>query len=173
LLINSRDKKSNINVIEVSSNNEFFSKLFCDAIAKEISTFYLQTKNLKARNDVDILQKEIDSITSELSRLIEDVGLANDNIYNLNPTLNVKKSYSNIRQVKIETSKSLLIQLRNQLELSKINLRNETPLIQVLDYPTFPLEKTTISKRSSFFITSLLAGVISIIFFLFSYLFNK
>jgi uncharacterized protein involved in exopolysaccharide biosynthesis len=54
-----------------------------------------------------------------------------------------------------------LTQLTTQLELSKINLRRETPLIQVIDTPILPLVKIKISKLKSMLICGLIFGFLS------------
>ena len=87
LTIAQKDKKVSIISIEVKSINEQFSKLFCEALAKETSEFYIETKSKKAKINVDILQKQADSIRSELNGAIVGVASANDNVYNLNPEI--------------------------------------------------------------------------------------
>ena len=82
LTIAQKDKKVSIISIEVKSINEQFSKLFCEALAKETSEFYIETKSKKAKINVDILQKQADSIRSELNGAIVGVASANDNVYN-------------------------------------------------------------------------------------------
>lgn len=39
-----KDKKIAIINIDVLSTNELFSKYFCEALAKEVGTFYIETK---------------------------------------------------------------------------------------------------------------------------------
>jgi len=62
LTIAQKDKKVSIISIEVKTEDQNFSKLFCEQLAKETSDFYIETKSKKARINVDILQKQTDSI---------------------------------------------------------------------------------------------------------------
>jgi len=60
-----------------------------------------------------------------------------------------------------------------QLELAKITLRKETPLIQLIDRPNFPLEKNNLGKSKSIIIGSFLASLMSIIYLIIWKVLNK
>lgn len=165
--ISQKDKKVTIVAIEVNSEDELFSKLFCEAVANETSEFYIQTKSKKARINTNVLQKQTDSVRSVLNNNITSVAKETDNVYNLNPTLNVKSSKSRKIQVDVTANTEVLKQLIVQLELSKITLRKETPLIQLIDRPTLPLEKDKIGKIESLIYGALLGTFISILILIF------
>ena len=113
----------------VKTENELFSKLFCEQLLKETSDFYIETKSKKARLNVDVLQHQADSIRAELNNAITGVATATDNVYNLNPAFNVKSTPSKRKQVDVQANTAILTQLVAQLELSKVSLRKETPLV--------------------------------------------
>lgn len=138
-----KDKKASIVNIEVTSFDEKFSKEFCESLAKMTSDFYIKIKSAKSKNNVDILQKQVDSVKLELKNSIFGVANSNDNVYNLNPSLNIMSAPIRLKQIQVQTNTELLKQLTANLELSKVTLRKETPLIQVLDTPTYPLEIET------------------------------
>ena len=137
-----KDKKVSILTLNVLSKNELFSKLFCENLAKEVSNFYIQTKSQKARYNVDLLQKQVDSVRLELSNAISRVASETDNVYNLNPSLNRKGSVIRKKQIDVQANTTILSQLVAQLEIGKVNLRKETPLIQIIDKPILPLDNT-------------------------------
>ena len=60
-----------------------------------------------------------------------------------------------------------------QLELSKVTLRKETPLIQVIDRPILPLEKDKVSKLKSLILGGFLAGFLTVLYLVFSSLYKK
>jgi uncharacterized protein involved in exopolysaccharide biosynthesis len=163
LIIIQRDKKVTFLSLEIQSENELFAKLFCENLANETSNFYIQTKNKKSRINVEILQKQVDSIRSELNTSISGVAKEVDNIYNLNPSLNIRGAESQKKRIDVQSNGTLLTSLVVQLELAKIALRKETPLVQEIDRPIFPLEKKRLSKSKgivlgiffSFFIINL------------------
>ncbi len=173
LTIAQKDKKVSIISIEVKTENQNFSKLFCEQLAKETSDFYIETKSKKARINVDILQKQSDSIRGELNGAIVGVASANDNVYNLNPSLNVKRTPGTRKQVDVQANTAILTQIVAQLELAKVNLRKETPLIQVIDQPILPLEKDKVSRLKSLILGGFLAGFLTVLYLIFWQLYKK
>ena len=173
LIISQKDKKISITSIEVVSESEKFAKVFCENLAKETSEFYIETKSKKSRLNVEILQKQTDSIREALNSAITGVASESDNVYNLNPAFNVKSSPGKRRQVDVQANTAILTQLVAQLELSKVTLRKETPLIQVIDRPILPLEKDKVSKLKSLILGGFLAGFLTVLYLVFSSLYKK
>jgi hypothetical protein len=164
LVIVQKDKKVSIISLTVKTENELFSKLFCEQLLKETSDFYIETKSKKSKLNVDILQKQADSIRAELNSAITGVAAESDNVYNLNPAFNVKSSPSRRRQVDVQANTAILTQLVAQLELSKVSLRKETPLVQLIDRPILPLENDKVGKIKAFIIGWFLAGFLTILY---------
>lgn len=160
LSVEQKDKKADIITIDLESGNENFAKLFSEALAKEVSDFYVLTKSKKARLNLDILIKQSDSIRGELNGAITGVAVANDNTFNLNPALNVKRTPSARRQVDVQANTAILTELVKQTELAKVVLRKETPLIQIIDKPIFPLKKTKLGKLKGIVIGGVFGGVL-------------
>ena len=161
-----KDKKVTILTIEVKSEDELFSKIFCENLAKETSNFYIQTKSKKARINVDVLQKQVDSVRSELNSAISGVASETDFVYNLNPSLNIKAAPSKKKQIDVQANTAVLTNLVVQLELAKITLRKETPLIQLIDRPILPLEKDKLEFFKSIILGGFLLILISILYFI-------
>lgn len=161
LSVGQKDKKIAIINIDVSSTNELFSKLFCEALAKQVGVFYIETKSKKARMNMAILERQVDSIRSELNGAITGVAVANDNAFNLNPAMNVRRAPSARRQVDVQANTAILTELVKQAELAKVTLRKETPLIQVIDRPILPLAKEMFGKAKGLLIGGFLGGFFS------------
>jgi len=172
LVIAQKDKKVSIISLTVKTENELFSKLFCEQLLKETSDFYIETKSKKSRLNVDILQHQADSIRAELNGAITGVATASDNVYNLNPAYNVKKTPGTRRQVDVQANSAILTQLVAQLELSKVSLRKETPLVQIIDHPILPLEKQKTGKLISLLMGGFLVGFSTSLYLLFRH-FNR
>jgi uncharacterized protein involved in exopolysaccharide biosynthesis len=173
LVIAQKDKKVSIISLTVKTESELFSKLFCEQLLKETSDFYIETKSKKSRMNLDILQKQADSIRTELNGAITGVATASDNVYNLNPALNVKRTPSTRRQVDVQANTAILTQLVAQLELSKVSLRKETPLVQLIDRPILPLEKDKVGKLKAIIIGGFLTGFLTVIYLVFGQLYRK
>ena len=82
---------------------------------------------------------------------------------NANPALQLLRVPSKRKEIDVQANQAILTELVKNLELSKMSLRKETPLIQVIDRPTYPLEVKQVGKLQSFLVGSLLAGTLSII----------
>jgi hypothetical protein len=163
LKVTQKDKKISIINIDVISQNELFSKIFAESVATEVSKFYVDTKSKKAKSNVAILQKQADSIRSELNAAITGVATSNDNTFNLNPALNVKKTTSAKRQIDVQANTAILTQLVTNLEMAKVTLLKETPLIQIIDKPILPLKKTKASKLKGLIFGGFLGAIFMII----------
>jgi uncharacterized protein involved in exopolysaccharide biosynthesis len=173
LTIVQKDKKVSIISLTVKTECELFSKLFCEQLLKETSDLYIETKSKKSRLNVDILQHQADSIRAELNSAITGVATASDNVYNLNPALNVKRTPSTRRQVDVQANTAILTQLVAQLELSKVSLRKETPLVQLIDRPILPLEKDKVGRLKSLVLGGFLAGFLTVLYLVFGQLYRK
>jgi hypothetical protein len=173
LTIFQKDKKVSIISLTVKTENELFSKLFCEQLLKETSDFYIETKSKKARLNVDVLQHQADSIRAELNNAITGVAAASDNVYNLNPAFNIKSTPSKRKQVDVQANTAILTQLVAQLELSKVSLRKETPLVQIIDRPILPLDKEKLGRITSFVLGGFLAGLLSLLYLVFGRLYKN
>ncbi|OOV18358.1 Wzz/FepE/Etk N-terminal domain-containing protein [Flavobacterium sp. LM4] len=164
LSVAQKDKKISIISIDVTSQNELFAKYFCEALAKQVSDFYVETKSKKARLNMAILRRQTDSIRGELNGAITGVAIANDNTFNLNPALNVRRAPSARRQVDVQANTAILTELVKQSELAKVTLRKETPLIQIIDRPILPLTIDRFGKTKGIIIGGFLFGFLIILF---------
>jgi hypothetical protein len=173
VVVAQKDKKVSIINIDVTSTNELFAKTFCETLAMETSDYYVEIKSKKAKMNVDILQHQADSIRGELNGAITGVAAATDNVFNLNMAMNVKRAPSARRQVDVQANTAILTQLVGNLELAKVTLRKETPLIQVIDKPILPLEKEKLSKLKSLILGGFLAGFLTVLYLVFGQLYKK
>jgi uncharacterized protein involved in exopolysaccharide biosynthesis len=157
------DRKVSILTIEVKSENELFSKLFAETLANQVSEFYVETKTKKSAQNLAILQRQADSIRAELNSAILGSAVANDNVYNLNPAFNVKRVPGTTRQIDVQANAAILTEIVKNLELAKITLRKETPLLQIIDVPILPLAEERKSKAKAMIIGAMIAGMVSIV----------
>ena len=163
LSVGQRDKKIAIISIDVSSTNELFAKYFCEALAKEVSDFYIDTKSKKSRENMLILERQTDSIRRELNGAITGVAVANDNTFALNPAMNVRRAPSARRQVDVQANTAILTELVKQTELAKVTLRKDTPLIQIIDKPILPLAKERFGKAKGILIGGFVGGFLTVL----------
>jgi uncharacterized protein involved in exopolysaccharide biosynthesis len=146
LIVTKPDKKLSIINVNVISNDELFAKEFTNKLVETVNKFYLETKTQKNYQNVKILQHQADSIKNILNLSINGVASANDAIPNANPLMSALKVPSQRKQIDVQATSAIYGEIIKNLELGKITLRQESPLIQVIDRPKLPLAVKTPSK---------------------------
>lgn len=164
LSVGKLDKKLSIISLKVNSINELFSKNFAEALASVVSDFYIQTKTKKSAKNVAVLQRQTDSVRRELNAAISGVASSIDAAPNPNPSMQTLRVGSQRRQVDVTANTAILGELVKNLEISKMSLLQETPLIQVIDKPILPLEKDRVSKLKGLVVGAVLAGFLTVLF---------
>jgi hypothetical protein len=167
LKVTKPDTKLSIIKVDVKSKDEAFAKNFNEEIVKTVNDFYVQTKTKKSLQNVAVLQQKVDSVRSVMNGYINSSAAISDATPNLNPTRQSQRVAPMQRSTyNAETNKAIFSELVKNLELSKMSLLRESPLIQVVDVPVYPLEKTKISMFKAVIIGLVTAIVISALFLL-------
>lgn len=165
LLVGKPDKKLSIVRVDVKSKDEKFSKEFNEALVKRVNDFFIQTKIKKSSDNVEILQAKVDSVRSVMNGAIYSAAKAIDNTPNLNPTKQEQRIVPTQRsQFSAETNKTILAQLVQNLELAKMSLLQEVPLIQVIDSPIYPIKKEVFGKLKGLIFGVVLGAAITVFF---------
>lgn len=161
LSIDKIDKKLNYYSAKLKSNDEFFAKAFLESLTSNALTFYINYKSAKARQNVDVLQHQADSVRRMLYGNIEQVAAGTD--VNVNAIRQIVKTGVQRRQIDAQVSGAVYTEIVKNLELSKIALRKETPFIQIIDTPKLPLEKKKPGRLMTGIIVGFLFGVLGIL----------
>jgi uncharacterized protein involved in exopolysaccharide biosynthesis len=132
--------------LDVNSANEEFSRHFPEQLMKVVSEYYIETKTRKAKLNYQVLKIQTDSVRRELNNAITGVASANDNTFLLNPAFNVKRVPSAHKEVSVQANQAILSELVKNLELSRMNLLNETPFIEIIDTPVSPINPKKFGK---------------------------
>jgi len=156
------DKKLNIITAEVKAPDETFAKIFDEEIVKNVNDFYVTTKIQKSRQNIAILQNKVDSVRNRMNGAIYSAASVADATPNLNITRQVQRvAPAQQSQFSAETNRAVLGEMLKNLELSKITILKETPLIQIIDQPVFPLEKKRLGKIKAAVIGAFLTGFLT------------
>lgn len=165
LRVEKKDKKLNIIYVAVQSGDELFAKAFNETLVKNVNDFYLETKTKKNIDNVRILQAKTDSVSGILSGSINRAAAVADATPNQNPTRMAQRIAPIQRMTaNAEINKEVLGTLLENLELSKISLQKETPLIQIVDEPILPLEKSRFGRLKGIVLGGLVAAFLVFIF---------
>ncbi|WP_028298789.1 Wzz/FepE/Etk N-terminal domain-containing protein [Olivibacter sitiensis] len=166
LTIEKPDKKLNILSLSIETLDERFSQQFSEALLANASNFYIQTKTKKAEENLTVLTHQVDSVRRELNEAISGVAMATEANPNANTAFSTLRVPSQRRQVDVTANSAILTELVKQQELAKITLRNNKPLIQVLDRPYLPLEKSRVGKMKGMFIGGFLVAFLTTLYLL-------
>jgi uncharacterized protein involved in exopolysaccharide biosynthesis len=162
LTVGQKDKKNSVINVEIATKSEVFSKQFTETLAVIVSDFYIETKSKKAKDNLAILERQRDSIRVALNSSLTGVAVLNDQVFGLNPALNVRRVPGIKKEVDVQANTAILTELVKQTELARINVRKETPLIQVIDKPILPLKKEKFGKVKGILIGGFLAAFLMI-----------
>lgn len=164
LTVSKTDKKAGFVDVIVEMKNEEFAKRFCEKIVSLAVEKYLAIKTNRQKGTVDRLQSRLDSVAFLLEKKTE----TGANLQATMSTMDINPLYRAGSMVKTETTirdKTLLAtifaQVTQNLELAKFTLSQETPVIQIVDYPYFPLRRNKLSKLKIGFSTSLLFVILT------------
>lgn len=156
--------EKNVSIIGVSckSPNELFAKYFTENLVRNVSGFYIQTKTGRATANLEIIQNRLDSVRRAYNGALYGTAVSTDQ--NLNPVRAVV-SVSRIRnQAEAQILGTEYAELVKNVEIAKMTLLQETPLIQVIDRPILPLRKEHLGKFRGILLGGLFAGFIALLY---------
>lgn len=162
LSIDKPEKKQDIVYIRFKDNNELFAKQFVEVLTNNAITFYSAYKSKRSSENVRILEHQADSVRNMLFGNITDVASIND--LNVNPVKQNGKTGSQKKQIDIQVNSLLYGELVKNLELAKLTLRKETPLIQIIDTPNLPLKNEKMGRLFGGLVAGILSFLITIIY---------
>lgn len=157
LFVGRIDKKVSIISANIKSNDEAFAKNFIEQLTLNGINYYIDYRSRKSRENVTILQQQFDSVRRTLSGNIVSVATTTD--LNVNPTRQVVRAGIQNKQVDIQANGQLYGELLKQLELSKIALQKETPFIEIIDTPKYPLEMEKTGRLKGGIISAMIGGL--------------
>ena len=165
LSVTKPDKTLSFISVKCTTKDPIFSKTFTERLVKEATDFYIMTKTQRSLKSVNTLQAKADSLEFLLNRKTFAVAAQQD--LNFNPARN-KAGVSNelLMRDKIMLQ-TMYGEVVKNLELSRMAMAQETPLIQVVDVPILPLKELKIGKIKAIIIGSFVAGFLMMVWLLF------
>jgi len=166
LVISKPDRKLAFISVELSSFNELFSKLFTERLMRSAGDFYIQTKTYRSQINVANLQEQADSILAMLNNTMFAEARTQD--LNLDPV----KHIGLLATESLTRDKTILVtaysEVIRNLGVAKMTLAQETPVIQVVDEPLFPLRVDKPHKVIDVLVGFVAAGFMAMVFLLFA-----
>lgn len=164
LNVSKPDKNLSIIQVAVTSPDETFSKAFNENLVRRVNDFYIQTKTKKSTDNIAILEAKVDSVRSVMTGAIYSAARVSDATPHLNPTRQTQRMAPvQEAQFTAEANQAILSQLLQNLELSKMTLLQEQPLIQLVDQPVYPLPVDQLGKAKGIVIGGFLLGFLTLL----------
>jgi hypothetical protein len=164
LAIAKPDKKASFIEAKVTTLDESFSKIFLDRLVKVATDRYVESKTKTKAANVAMLQRRADSLSAVLNNKTYSAAASQQSLVDVNPALKTSAISSEITTRDKTMAATVFAEVVKNLELSKTLLNQETPVIQVVDQSTFPLEKERASKSRSLILGGFLAGFLVILY---------
>ena len=188
LNVEKKSKKSTIITLEVVSGDQVFSKTFAEQLLKQTSDLYIDIKTGNLSRSIDKIQQKTDSllniinnISNKTSKLIVPVM---EDLVNENAAMKFQKenyrnkfTYNNTTPIEQTTRErtvayTMYAEMAKNLETLKLSLINQTPVIQVLDTPKYPMFDQRTPARYFLLIGFAVGIVLSFFYALYKYTSN-
>ncbi len=150
------------------SHNQYLAKQFVEQLLENVIKFYTETKTKKTRQNVSVITKELDSVKALMTGAIYKS--ASDNDLNVNPIRQLMRAPIQRTNVDAQVYTIAYGEIMKNLEIAKMNLMKETPLVQIIDRPILPLENDKSGRLAGLIIWGFVAFVCLIIFYYFKFL---
>ena len=174
LNVEKKNKKSTIITLEVVSGDQVFSKVFAEELLKQTSDLYIDIKTGNLSRSINKIQQKADSLQNSLTGIYQKSFQAENatKLYNVNSSLRINTSQSEIAARDKTVSSTLYAEVVKNLETLKLSLINQTPVIQVLDTPKYPLFDQRTPARYFLLIGFAVGIVLSFFYALYKYTSN-
>ncbi len=139
LIIAKPDKKLGFFEMSTSMRSEQLSALFCTRLLKTTTDFYIDTKTRRLVTNVQRLQVKADSLLYALNKKTYSSADANRMLLDINPVYAAPAVNAEMSARDKIIQGTIYADIVKNLEISKTSLIQETPTVQVVDEPEFPL----------------------------------
>jgi hypothetical protein len=165
------NKKGSIISINTVSSSPQFSKLFSERLLNETSEMYVKIKVGNLSSNITRLQNKADSLQALLNRTSYQSAALNT--FDANEAYKSSAVPEEMSQRDKLVLNTLYAEVVKNVEILRISLINQKPIIQVLDLPKFPL----VNQQKSFLFIELIGIftglVIGLLYLLLAYTGNN
>ena len=165
LVVDLQSDDANIINLSYTSVNEEFAKSFVEALLDQMSKMYIAHQTAQANKTLHFLTSRSDSVFMELEIAEEEFAKVKDINQRIVKASGRLKELQLMRTV--EVLSTMYLEIIKNLELSKLTLLNQTPIIQIVDKPILPLKVEEKSIIASALLGAFFGGFLCIIFFVF------
>jgi len=170
LAVELQSDEANIINLSYTSVNDEFAKMFVETLIEQMSKMYISHQTAQTNNTLDFLSSRADSVFLELEIAEEEFAKVKD----INQR--IVKASGRLKEMRlmrnVEVLNTMYLEIVKNLEISKLTLLNQTPIIQIIDKPILPLKEEIKSITALGLLGLFLGGFLSLVFFIFRKLFK-
>ena len=165
-----KNDETDIIYLSFTCSDEKFAKFFSESLISEMSRMYISYQTKQSTNTISFLQNRADSVFVELEKAEQEFARVKDINQRIIKASGRLKELQLMRNV--EVLNTMYLELVKNIEVSKLTLLNQTPIIQVIDKPILPLEDTKMSIFLVLLITIFISTTFSVIYIVLKKLVN-
>lgn len=133
LIVDRVNKNGNLIYVQVIATNRQFAILMSQRIVEEAKLLYIDIRVGNALSSISRLQAKADSLEALLNR--RTYSAASSQVIDANPGINATRVPVEIATREKTVAATLYAEIVKNLEASRMMLAQQTPVIQIIDYP--------------------------------------
>jgi len=158
--ISKTDKKLSFFEVNATMKDEKLAFLFCNRMIKQATDFFISTKTKRLRDNVERLQQRADSIGALLNKRTYALSSANQSLLDVNPAYTQANANVDIKERDKIVLSTVFSETVKSLESSKTMLAQETPTVQIVDEPEYPLKKNRLKYSIAILGGFIISGIL-------------
>ncbi|HVW97759.1 MAG TPA: hypothetical protein VHA56_17425 [Mucilaginibacter sp.] len=158
--ISKTDKKLGFFEVDATMKDEKLAFLFCNRMIKQATDFFISTKTKRLRDNVNRLQHRADSIGNILNHKTYALSAANKTLLDVNPAYTSANANVDIKERDKIVLSTVFSETVKSLESSKTMLAQETPTVQIVDEPEYPLKKNRLKYSIAILSGLIISGIL-------------
>ncbi|HEX2847755.1 MAG TPA: hypothetical protein VHN59_14495 [Chitinophagaceae bacterium] len=166
LTVGKPDKKASFIEVSVATRDELLSKFFGERLVKIATDRYVDSKTKVKALNVERLQKRADSLGALVNSRTYSAAAAQQSLVDINPGLRMAPVTTEITTREKTIAATVFGEVIKNLEVAKVALSQETPVIQMVDQSSLPLERNKAKRLISMIGGGAMAGFFCIAFLL-------
>jgi len=171
LSVEKQKKDAGIVIISFSNKDELFAKLFTEILINIVSDFYVQTKTQTTRENLAVMELRADSLKAEYEKALEGRARLADR--NRNAAWQIMSVEEQKYQTTIQLTGTAYAEVMKNTEVLKLDLAQQTPLVQIIDKPIMPLGIKGFGKAKGLIIGGFLGGFLAVGWLLIVYFYRR
>ncbi|MFT3844277.1 MAG: hypothetical protein QM725_04435 [Lacibacter sp.] len=161
LLVEKPDDKASFIEVTTTTRDELLSKYFSERLVKIATDRYVETKTKVKALNVAKLQRRADSLGALLNNKTYSAASTQQMLVDVNPALRTAPVAAEITARDKTMIATIFAEVVKNLEIAKVALSQETPVVQIIDQSYLPLKK----EKYGFVICGLAGALIGVVLF--------